>query len=73
MTCVHLRKLYQLCENEGLKLGGSDLIRVVCQQCGVQDVCPSMLVDEYEATHQAEASAESSHESVVSDDTVRTP
>ena len=26
-----------------LKLGGSDLIRVVCHQCGGQGVCPSLL------------------------------
>jgi hypothetical protein len=51
MTCIHLRKLYQLCQDEGLKLGGSDLIRIVCEQCGVQDVCPAVLVDEYDARH----------------------
>jgi hypothetical protein len=49
MTCVHLRKLYQLCQQEELRLGSSDLIRIVCQQCGVQDECPSLLLQEYEA------------------------
>lgn len=49
MTCVHLRKLYQLCQEEDLRLGGSDLIRIVCQQCGVQDECPSLLLDEFES------------------------
>jgi hypothetical protein len=49
MTCVHLRKLYQLCQQEELRLGSSDLIRIVCQQCGVQDECPSLLLDEYES------------------------
>lgn len=49
MTCVHLRKLYQLCQEEDLRLGSSDLIRIVCQQCGVQDECPSLLMGEYEA------------------------
>ena len=49
MTCVHLRKLYQLCQQEELRLGGSDLIRIVCHQCGVQDECPSLLMDEYES------------------------
>ena len=48
MTCVHLRKLYQLCQDEGLRLGGTDLIRIVCHQCGEQEVCPSVLIDEYE-------------------------
>ena len=53
MTCIHLRKLYQLCQEEGLKLGGSDLIRIVCEQCGVQDACPAVLIDEYDARHSA--------------------
>jgi len=49
MTCVHLQQLYKLCQQHDLKLGGSDLIRVVCQQCGEQEVCPSTLMDEYDA------------------------
>jgi hypothetical protein len=51
MTCVHLQQLYRLCRDHDLKLGSSDLIRIVCNQCGVQDVCPSMLTDEYDARH----------------------
>jgi hypothetical protein len=46
MACVHLQQLYQLCQDHDLKLGGSDLIRVFCHQCGEQEVCPSMLIDE---------------------------
>lgn len=49
MTCVHLRQLYKLCQENDLKLGGSDLIRLVCHQCGEQEVCPSTLIDEYDA------------------------
>ena len=49
MTCVHLQQLYKLCHEHDLKLSGSDLIRVVCHQCGEQEVCPSMLIDEYDA------------------------
>ena len=49
MTCVHLQKLYKLCQEHALKLGGSDLIRVFCHQCGEQEVCPSTLMDEYDA------------------------
>ena len=45
MACVHLRQLYQLCQDHDLKLGGPDLIRIVCRQCGEQDVCPSNLVE----------------------------
>jgi hypothetical protein len=62
MTCVHLRQLYKLCEDHDLKLSGSDLIRVVCNQCGEQEVCPSTLASEYDAklSKQArEAQAES--------------
>jgi len=55
MTCVHLKKLYALCEKEQLKLGGADLVRIVCTQCGEQEVCPSMLLEEYEAQHPDDA------------------
>ena len=51
MTCVHLQQLFKLCQDQKLKLGGSDLIRVVCHQCGAQEVCPSMLMDEYDAKY----------------------
>jgi hypothetical protein len=44
-----LQKLYRLCQEHDLKLGGSDLIRVFCHQCGEQEVCPSTLMDEYDA------------------------
>lgn len=55
MTCVHLKKLYQLCQQENLKLGGSDLIHIVCEQCHEKEVCPSVLIDEYEAQEASEA------------------
>ena len=45
MACVHLQQLYQLCQDQHLRLGASDLIRVVCHQCGDQEVCPSALVE----------------------------
>lgn len=45
MTCIHLQELYDLCREYDLKLGGSDLIRVVCRQCGRQEVCPSTLIE----------------------------
>jgi NAD(P)H-hydrate repair Nnr-like enzyme with NAD(P)H-hydrate dehydratase domain len=54
MPCVHLRELYHLCAQHDLKLAGSDLIRIVCQQCGVQEVCPSVMLDEYEAQERGE-------------------
>jgi hypothetical protein len=54
MTCVHLRQLYELCNHQQLRLGGADLVRIVCRQCGEQEVCPSTLMDEYDATHHEE-------------------
>ncbi|MFV1967346.1 MAG: hypothetical protein ACC628_18105 [Pirellulaceae bacterium] len=54
MTCVHLRKLYQLCQEEELRMGGSDLIRIVCHQCGEQEVCPSALMDECDSSEDEE-------------------
>ena len=54
MTCVHLRKLYQLCNEEDLRIGGSDLIRIVCHQCGEQEVCPSTLMDEIQEADDEE-------------------
>ena len=48
MTCIHLQQLYKLCQEHDLKLGGSDLIRLVCRQCAAQEVCPSTLIDEYD-------------------------
>jgi hypothetical protein len=43
VTCIHLQSLYKFCQEQDLKLSGSDLIRVVCRQCGGQEVCPSTL------------------------------
>lgn len=45
MACVHLRKLYQLCQDEGVRVSGADLVHFVCDQCQVKEVCPSTLVD----------------------------
>ena len=49
MTCTHLRELFQLCQKHDMKITGTDLVRVVCNECGVQEVCPSTLTDEYDA------------------------
>jgi hypothetical protein len=56
MTCVHLKQLYQLCQDNSLRLSSTDLIHVVCQQCGKEEVCPSVLMDEYETVHPGEES-----------------
>lgn len=51
MVCTHLSELYQLCEQHQLRLGGSDLIRIVCQQCEQEETCPSVLMAEYDERH----------------------
>jgi hypothetical protein len=54
MTCKHLKELYEICQTHRLKLSSTDLIRIVCPQCGVEEVCPSVLADEYETRHHEE-------------------
>jgi len=51
MTCKHLKELYEICQTHQLKLSSTDLIRIVCPQCGVEEVCPSVLAEEYETRH----------------------
>lgn len=51
MTCKHLKAVFDLCQAQGVKLASSDLIRIMCTECGTEEVCPSMLYDEYEAKH----------------------
>ena len=48
MTCVHLQQLVQLCHDSEIRLSSSDLIHIVCKQCGKQDVCPSNLVEQFD-------------------------
>jgi hypothetical protein len=45
MACVHLKKLYRLCQEEGLRISSSDLIHFACDQCNLKEVCPSTLLD----------------------------
>jgi hypothetical protein len=45
MACVHLKKLYRLCQEEGLRISSSDLVHFACDQCKLIEVCPSTLVD----------------------------
>ncbi len=58
MTCKHLKQLYDYCQNHNLRLSSTDLIRIVCPQCGVEEVCPSVLYDEYEAKHRQQEGEE---------------
>lgn len=54
MVCNHLKQLYQLCETNQLRIGGADLVRVVCRQCNEVETCPSTLMDEYDAKQSAD-------------------
>jgi hypothetical protein len=46
MTCVHLRRLYAMCQENDLRLAGSDLIHIICRECGEKEVCPSEMMDQ---------------------------
>jgi len=62
MVCTHLRELYDLCQRNHLRFGGSDLIRIVCKQCDQVETCPSVLTDEYDSAyrkHKSNASQQS--------------
>ena len=43
MACIHLQKLYALCQEHELRfhVASSDLVRIVCRECDSQEVCPS--------------------------------
>jgi hypothetical protein len=62
MTCVHLKKLYDLCQNHELKLAGSDLIHIICHECGEKEVCPSGLMDELKDDEADEANEDSAED-----------
>jgi hypothetical protein len=55
---VHLKKLYDLCRENDLKLAGSDLIHIICHECGEKEVCPSGMIDEFKDEDAADESAE---------------
>ncbi len=71
MVCTHLRELYQLCETNQMRLGGSDLIRVVCKQCDQEETCPSVLMDEYDANQDEKARGKTSGESPAKNSSAR--
>ncbi|NOX54741.1 MAG: hypothetical protein GXP27_09935 [Planctomycetes bacterium] len=58
MVCIHLRQLYQLCLDQQIRLSSSDLVRIVCQQCGEQEICPSNLMELESEPPTAESSDE---------------
>ena len=60
MTCVHLQQLVQLCESSQIKLSSSDLIHMVCEQCGKKEVCPSELFEDFDEEDASAAGRKSS-------------
>lgn len=46
MACVHLKQLYQLCQEHELRFSSSDLVRIVCKECEAEETCPSALIAE---------------------------
>ncbi|RMF95847.1 MAG: hypothetical protein D6741_11315 [Planctomycetota bacterium] len=55
MSCKHLKELFELCRRNQLQFSSSELIRIVCPQCGVEETCPSMQDAEYEERHKDDA------------------
>ena len=55
MVCTHLKELYQLCETNQLRIGSSDLVRIICRQCEKTETCPSILMDEYDSQEESKA------------------
>lgn len=45
MSCVHLKKLFQLCEEHQIEFSSGDLVHIVCKQCQQQEVCPARSVE----------------------------
>lgn len=52
MTCKHLKALYETCQENHLRFSSSDLIRIMCPECGIEEVCPSVLYEEYDLRHK---------------------
>ncbi len=67
MTCVHLKKLYQLCQDEGLRVSSTYLIHFTCDQCNVKEVCPSTIVDLPDNDEDTLEAANKSAESIARD------
>lgn len=62
MPCEHLKQLYELCNEHELRLSSSDVIRIVCPHCQVEETCPSVHLSEYESRQTPSSGGESSGE-----------
>ena len=52
MSCKHLKELYELCLRNHVQISSTDLVRMVCAECGVEEECPSLLCRDYDARHE---------------------
>jgi len=60
MPCEHLKQLYDLCNKHELQLSSSDLIRIMCPHCQVEEICPSVYMVEYEARETRDSTDQAS-------------
>ncbi len=59
MTCIHLQELFDLCTQHNVKISSAEMVHFVCNKCNLQETCPAMLADEYDARdaeHEAKPS-----------------
>ncbi len=61
MICVHLKELFQLCQENEIRLSSSDLVRVVCTQCNAHEVCPSALTSEFSEGDKDDTQSSAAH------------
>jgi hypothetical protein len=48
-SCKHLQEIVETCQRSGVKLSSTEVIRMVCPTCGTEEVCPTLLCDQYDA------------------------
>lgn len=57
MTCVNLQTICRVCADNGIAIGRTDLIRLVCNECTDQEVCPANSIFSTEDGSKAERSS----------------
>lgn len=51
MICVHLKEIDRLCHNYKVEISRTDMVRMVCTECGEHEVCPSnVMPDDIESS-----------------------
>jgi len=57
-SCKHLHEIVETCQRNGVKLSSTDVIRMVCPTCGTEEVCPTLLCEQYDAMAEEEEGEE---------------